>query len=110
MVFVFGKTNPSYRKNNEIQKQLATQKLAIKLYPENSIHYTRHNLNISELEILRLSQKEPLSKNLHRLAKNKQLTHHSKLISLNLYLDTDNLLKDNGRVKATEHFLIILIK
>ena len=80
-------------------------KIRYKTLPQNSTNLTRHELKTGELEILRLSQKEAFSEDLCRLAKNKQLTNHSKLISLNPYLDTDNLMKVNGRVKFTEIIL-----
>ena len=80
-------------------------KIRYKTLPHNSTNLTRHELKTSELEILRLSQKEAFSEYLCRLAKSKQLTNHSKLISLNPYLDTDNLMKVNGIVKSTEIFL-----
>ena len=80
-------------------------KIRYKTLLQNSTNLIRHELKTSELEILRLSQKEAFSEDLCRLAKNKQLTNHSKLISLNPYLDTDNLMKVNGRVKSTEILL-----
>ena len=70
-------------------------KIRYKTLPQNSTNLTRHELKTGELEILRLSQKEAFSEDLCRLAKNKQFTNHSKLISLNPYLDTDNLMKVN---------------
>ena len=80
-------------------------KIRYKTLPQNSTNLTRNELKTIELEILRLSQKDAFSEDLCRLAKNKQLTNHSKLISLNPYLDTDNVMKVNGRVKSTETFL-----
>ena len=76
-------------------------KIHYKALPQNITNLTRH-----ELEILRLSQKESFSEDLPQLAKNKQLTtNHSKLISLNSYLTTDNLMKVNGTAKSAEIFL-----
>ena len=80
-------------------------KMHYKTLPQNSTNLTRHELKTSELDILRLSQKESFSEDLCQLAKYKHLTNHSKLISLNSYLDTDNLMKVNERVKSTEIFL-----
>ena len=80
-------------------------KIRYKTLPQNSTNLTRHELETGELEILRLSQKESFSEDLCRLARNKQVNNHSKLISLNPYLDTDNSMKFNGRVKSTEILL-----
>ena len=80
-------------------------RIRYKTLPQNSPNLTKHKLKTSELEILRLSQKEAFSEDLCRLAKNKQPTNHSKLISLNPYLDTDNLMKVNKTVKSTNIFL-----
>ena len=80
-------------------------KIRYKTLPQNSTNVRKHELKTSELEILRISQKESFSEDTCRLAKNKQLTNHSKLISLNPYLDTENLMKVKGRVKSTEIFL-----
>ena len=86
-------------------KNKLLHKIHYKTLPQNSTNLTRHELKTSELEILRLSQKESFSEDLCQLAKNKRLTNHSKLISLNPYLDTNNLMKVNGRVKFTEIIL-----
>ena len=75
-------------------------KIRYKNLPQNSTNLRKHELKTSELEILRISQKESFSEDTCRLAKNKQLTNHSKLISLNPYL-----MKVKGRVKSTEIFL-----
>ena len=80
-------------------------KIRYKTLPQNSTNVRKHELKTSELEILRISQKESFSEDTCRLAENKQLTNHSKLISLNPYLDTENLMKVKGRVKSTEIFL-----
>ena len=90
-------------------------KIRYKNLPQNSTDLTRHELKTSKLEILRLSQKESFSEDLCQLAKHKQHTNHSKLISLNPHLDTNNLMKVNRRVKSTEIFLnnsdqVILLK
>ena len=76
--------------------------LHYKTLPQKSVNLTRHELKTSELEILRLSQKESFAEDLCRLSKSKQLTNHPKLISLNPYLDINNLMKVNRRVKSTE--------
>ena len=80
-------------------------KIRYRTLPQNSTNVRKHELKTSELEILRISQKESFSEDTCRLAKNKQLINHSKLISLNPYLDTENLMKVKGRVKSTEIFL-----
>ena len=80
-------------------------KIHYKTLPQNCAHLTRHELKTSELEILRLSYKESFLEDLYRLSKSKQLTKHSQLISLNPYVDTDNLMKINGKVKSKMIFL-----
>ena len=80
-------------------------KIRYKTLPQNSTNLTRHELETGELEFLRLSQKESFPEDLCRLAKNKQLNNHSKLISSNPYLDTDNSMEFNGRVKSLEILL-----
>ena len=80
-------------------------KICYKTLPENSTNLTRHELKTGELKILRLSQKNSFSEDLCQLEKKKQLNNHSKLTSLNPYLDTDNLMKVNERVKSTEIFV-----
>ena len=47
-------------------------KIRYKTLPQISTNLTKHELKTSELEILRLSQKESCSEDLCRLAKNKQ--------------------------------------
>ena len=86
-------------------KNKLSRKIRHKTLSQNSINLTRHELKTSKLEILRFSQKESFSDDLCRLAKNKQLTNHLTLISLNSYLDTDNLIKVSGRVKSIEILL-----
>ena len=96
-------------------KKNLLHKTRYKNLPQNSTNLTRHELKTSELEILRLSQKEPFSEDLCRLARNKQLINHPEFISLNPYLDNDNLMRVNRRVKSTYIFLnnsdqVILLK
>ena len=67
-------------------KNNLSRKIRYKTLSQNSINLTRHELKTSKLEILRFSQKESFSDDLCRLAKNKQLTNHLTLISLNSYL------------------------
>ena len=47
-----------------------------KTLSQKSSNLTRHELKTSELEILRLSQKESFSEDLCQLVQNKQLTNH----------------------------------
>ena len=75
-------------------------KICYKTLPQNSTNLTRHELKTSELEILRLGQKESFSEYFFQLAKSKQLTNHSKLISLNQYIDAANLMKVDGSAKS----------
>ena len=86
-------------------KQNLLHKICYKTLAQNNTSLTRHELKASELEILRLGLKESFSEDVFQLAKSKQLTNHSKLISLNPYIDADNLIKVNGRAKSTEIIL-----
>ena len=78
-------------------KQNLLHKICYKTLPQNNTSLTRYELKASELEILRLGLKESFSEDVFQLAKSKQLTNHSKLISLNPYIDADNLIEVDGR-------------
>ena len=54
-------------------KNKLLHEIRYKTLPQNSTNLTRHELKTSELEILRLSQKEPFSEDLCRLAKTNSL-------------------------------------
>ena len=56
-------------------------KIINKTLPQDIIDLTRFGLKASEIEILRLNQKEFLLKELNQLRKYKQLTKHSKMRS-----------------------------
>ena len=86
-------------------KQNLLHKICYKTLAQNNTSLTRHELKASELEILRLGLKESFSEDVFQLAKSKQLTNHSKLISLNPYIDADNLIEVDGRAKSTEIIL-----
>ena len=84
-------------------------KIRYKTLPQNSTSLTRHELKAGELEVLRLSQKESFSEDLCRLAK-KNPAYHSKLKSLNPYLETDNLMKSMEESNPRKFCSIILTK
>ena len=65
-----------------------------KTLPQDIIDLTRFGLKASEIEILRLNQKESLLKELNQLGKYKQLTKHSKIRSSKLNLENDKLMKE----------------
>lgn len=69
-------------------------KIINKTLPQDIIDLTRFGLKASEIEILRLNQKESLLKELNQLGKYKQLTKHSKIRSSKLNLENDKLMKE----------------
>lgn len=69
-------------------------KIINKTLPQDIIDLTRFGLKASEIEILRLNQKESLLKKLNQLGKYKQLTKHSKIRSSKLNLENDKLMEE----------------
>ena len=69
-------------------------KITNKTLPQDIIDLTRFRLKASEIEILRLNQKESLLKELNQLGKYKQLTKHSKMRSSKLNLENDKLMEE----------------